>query len=253
MSTARHPLWTRGSSRSTPVRLPADDHAAEIVVHRPAQTGTGRPETAPGAGLVHRVGTDRVGLTGRPGRWEAATTRLPSRGDPRARPPDFPTTCARRFQRTVARDPDAVALRTPGDAVSLTWREYGERVRRIAAGLHALGVRRGRHRRPDADQPPRVRAGRRGRDAPRRGAVLGLQHLLARAGRLPVRQRRQPGGGLRGRDLRRGRRRRRRPRPRRLRRRRPARHHDAGRARGGRPRTASTSRRPGGPSSPTTW
>ncbi len=57
--------------------------------------------------------------------------------------PDFPTTLCEGFQRTVARDPDGVALRTPGDAVSLTWREYGERVRRIAGGLHALGVRRG--------------------------------------------------------------------------------------------------------------
>ncbi|ANN16160.1 AMP-dependent synthetase [Amycolatopsis orientalis] len=47
------------------------------------------------------------------------------------------------FQRTVAESGDAVALRTPDDAVSLTWRRYGERVRRLAAGLHALGVRRG--------------------------------------------------------------------------------------------------------------
>ena len=43
----------------------------------------------------------------------------------------------------MARDPDGVALRTPGDGVVITWREYDERVRRIAAGLHALGVRRG--------------------------------------------------------------------------------------------------------------
>ena len=56
---------------------------------------------------------------------------------------DRPASVCAAFQRTVARDPDAVALRTPGDAVTLTWREYGERVRRIAGGLHALGVRRG--------------------------------------------------------------------------------------------------------------
>ena len=47
------------------------------------------------------------------------------------------------FQRTASADPDAVALRTPGGAVEITWREYGERVRRIAGGLAALGVRRG--------------------------------------------------------------------------------------------------------------
>ena len=47
------------------------------------------------------------------------------------------------FQRTVATQPDVVALRLPGDAGGLTWRRYGERVRRVAAGLHALGLRRG--------------------------------------------------------------------------------------------------------------
>ena len=52
------------------------------------------------------------------------------------------TVCAA-FQATVAERGDAVALRTRGDEVVLTWREYGARVRRVAAGLHALGLRRG--------------------------------------------------------------------------------------------------------------
>ena len=47
------------------------------------------------------------------------------------------------FQFTAAQRPDEIALRNPGDAVSLTWREYAERVERIAAGLAALGVERG--------------------------------------------------------------------------------------------------------------
>ncbi|MFI6573186.1 AMP-binding protein [Nocardia fluminea] len=47
------------------------------------------------------------------------------------------------FQQTAAAYPDAVALRTPGDTVSYTWREYAEAVRRIAGGLAGLGVRRG--------------------------------------------------------------------------------------------------------------
>ncbi|MEV0335746.1 fatty acid--CoA ligase FadD11 [Nocardia sp. NPDC050717] len=47
------------------------------------------------------------------------------------------------FQRTAAIDPDAVALRTPGDTVTLTWREYADQVRAVAAGLAGLGVRRG--------------------------------------------------------------------------------------------------------------
>jgi long-chain acyl-CoA synthetase len=47
------------------------------------------------------------------------------------------------FQLTAAERRDEVALRTIGDAVSITFGEYAERVRRLAGGLHALGVRRG--------------------------------------------------------------------------------------------------------------
>jgi long-chain acyl-CoA synthetase len=47
------------------------------------------------------------------------------------------------FQITAAERPAAVALRTPGDGVSITWAEYARRVRSIAAGLASLGVRRG--------------------------------------------------------------------------------------------------------------
>jgi long-chain acyl-CoA synthetase len=47
------------------------------------------------------------------------------------------------FQATVARTPDAVALRTVGGATSLTWSQYAAKVRDIAAGLATLGVRRG--------------------------------------------------------------------------------------------------------------
>ncbi|MBF6171806.1 fatty acid--CoA ligase FadD11 [Nocardia blacklockiae] len=54
----------------------------------------------------------------------------------------FETLCAA-FQHNAAREPDAVALRTPGDAATLTWREYADEVRRVAGGLAALGVRRG--------------------------------------------------------------------------------------------------------------
>jgi len=54
-----------------------------------------------------------------------------------------PTTLCEAFQRSAAIDPDAVALRTPGDAQTMTWREYAADVRRVAAGLAGLGVRRG--------------------------------------------------------------------------------------------------------------
>ncbi|MDT5094478.1 MAG: long-chain acyl-CoA synthetase [Mycobacterium sp.] len=54
-----------------------------------------------------------------------------------------PTTLCEAFQRTAAIDPDAVALREVGDARTVTWREYAEHVRRVTAGLAALGVRKG--------------------------------------------------------------------------------------------------------------
>ncbi|MFC5286211.1 AMP-dependent synthetase/ligase [Actinokineospora guangxiensis] len=54
-----------------------------------------------------------------------------------------PNTLCSAFQDIAARQPDLVALRTPGDAVSLRWREYADRARAVAAGLAALGVGRG--------------------------------------------------------------------------------------------------------------
>ncbi|RJQ81810.1 long-chain fatty acid--CoA ligase [Pseudonocardiaceae bacterium YIM PH 21723] len=53
------------------------------------------------------------------------------------------TTLCATFQATVAAHPDVVALRAVGDERGITYREYGERVQRIATGLHALGVRAG--------------------------------------------------------------------------------------------------------------
>src|SRR4051794_19309788 len=55
---------------------------------------------------------------------------------------DAPTMCEA-FQITVADHGDLPALRLPGGAFEITWREYGERVRRTAAGLAALGIGRG--------------------------------------------------------------------------------------------------------------
>ena len=53
------------------------------------------------------------------------------------------TTMCAAFQSTAAAYPDRVAIRTLGDAERITWGEAAARVRRIAAGLHALGLRRG--------------------------------------------------------------------------------------------------------------
>ena len=57
---------------------------------------------------------------------------------------DWPTlseaTLCGAFQRTVAAIPEQTALRTPGGGVEISWREYGERVTRIAGGLAASGI-----------------------------------------------------------------------------------------------------------------
>jgi long-chain acyl-CoA synthetase len=53
------------------------------------------------------------------------------------------STLPQAFQETAALEPDAVAIRTVGDKVVVTWRQYADRVRNIAAGLSALGVERG--------------------------------------------------------------------------------------------------------------
>jgi long-subunit acyl-CoA synthetase (AMP-forming) len=47
------------------------------------------------------------------------------------------------FQATAARYPRQVALRALGGAAEITWEDYAGQVRRIAAGLAGLGVRRG--------------------------------------------------------------------------------------------------------------
>ena len=52
-------------------------------------------------------------------------------------------TVAAAFQVTAAENAGANALRTKGDEVSVSWAEYAERVRAVAAGLAALGVGRG--------------------------------------------------------------------------------------------------------------
>jgi long-chain acyl-CoA synthetase len=47
------------------------------------------------------------------------------------------------FQRTAAERPDEAALADERHPEGISWHEYGERVRRIAEGLHSLGLRRG--------------------------------------------------------------------------------------------------------------
>ena len=59
-------------------------------------------------------------------------------------PQDLPQlrcdTLCEAFQLTWRERPDAIALRTPGDEVAITWQEFGDRVERLAGGLSAAGV-----------------------------------------------------------------------------------------------------------------
>jgi long-subunit acyl-CoA synthetase (AMP-forming) len=52
---------------------------------------------------------------------------------------DQPSLCAA-FQRTAAENPDKIALRTVGDGVTITYREYAARTEAIAGGLAAAGI-----------------------------------------------------------------------------------------------------------------
>jgi long-subunit acyl-CoA synthetase (AMP-forming) len=47
------------------------------------------------------------------------------------------------FQEFVRTSPSGVIIRTPGDGATVTWGEWGARVRKLAAGLAALGIGRG--------------------------------------------------------------------------------------------------------------
>ncbi len=54
-----------------------------------------------------------------------------------------PRTLTAAFQQTANRNPHNVALRTADGSLSITWRQYAERVERLATGFAALGVKRG--------------------------------------------------------------------------------------------------------------
>lgn len=53
------------------------------------------------------------------------------------------STLCEAFQLTAAVEPAEIALRSADGSLEITWAQYADRVRRIAAGLHTLGVRRG--------------------------------------------------------------------------------------------------------------
>jgi long-subunit acyl-CoA synthetase (AMP-forming) len=53
------------------------------------------------------------------------------------------STVAEAFQMTARAHPERVAIRTKGDELSITWGEYDERVRAVAAGLAGLGLEPG--------------------------------------------------------------------------------------------------------------
>ena len=60
------------------------------------------------------------------------------------RPPGLrAATVGEAFQATAEAHPGRIALRTKGDELSITWREYAQKVRETAAGLAALGLERG--------------------------------------------------------------------------------------------------------------
>jgi long-subunit acyl-CoA synthetase (AMP-forming) len=53
------------------------------------------------------------------------------------------STLAEAFQQTAAAHPDRLALRLKDEPFSMSWGEYADKVRRVAAGLAGLGLERG--------------------------------------------------------------------------------------------------------------
>jgi long-chain acyl-CoA synthetase len=63
--------------------------------------------------------------------------------DLRTAPPVSAPTVVEAFQRVAAQNPDRVALRTLGGAVSYTWQQLNTEIARLAAGLAGLGIGKG--------------------------------------------------------------------------------------------------------------
>jgi long-subunit acyl-CoA synthetase (AMP-forming) len=55
----------------------------------------------------------------------------------------LPSTLTAAFQQTASRHPHSTALRSADGSVRITWRQYADRVQKLAHGLAALGVRPG--------------------------------------------------------------------------------------------------------------
>src|SRR4051812_14039544 len=66
------------------------------------------------------------------------------------------TTIAEAFRQTVERKPDDVAIRTKGDAFTITWGQLRQRVDALAAGVAGLGVEKGGSGAPLFGNPPQV-------------------------------------------------------------------------------------------------
>jgi long-subunit acyl-CoA synthetase (AMP-forming) len=62
---------------------------------------------------------------------------------PSATPDVDATTMCEAFQLTAAVEPDAIALRSGDGSTEVSWAQYAQRVRNIAAGLSSVGIRRG--------------------------------------------------------------------------------------------------------------
>jgi len=74
---------------------------------------------------------------------EATTTTEPQSGERIEFKALREATICAAFQVTAAEHADRTALRTKGDEFSMTWAEYADKVRALAAGLAGLGLKRG--------------------------------------------------------------------------------------------------------------
>ena len=179
----RRPAPHARRARGSPRRARTSARAGATAPRSPAPASTAR--------CVGDVAWPASGCGSRAARLRVAGMATAERG--RAAPALDAATLCEAFQITAAERPDQPAVRVPRDGgLTLTYAELDRARPRLRRAARRARRRPRRHRRDHAHQPARVLRRRPRGDAPRRDPVLDLQHVVAGADRLPVRQRRQP-------------------------------------------------------------
>ena len=137
-------------------------------------------------GTAFKYGKRASADRGRRAPWKSRPHRSPATSPARSRRRRSPRPSSSR-PRTA---PTSRRSAPRATSFTMTWAEYAAAGREDRGRPGGAGPRPRRHRRDHAHEPARVPSRRRGGDAPRRDAVLDLQHLHARPDRVPGLRRR---------------------------------------------------------------